>query len=357
MELSLAENIRKYRKDRRLTQEMLAELLGVTTGAVYKWESGLSVPELNLIVEMADFFDISVDALLGYRMKDNRLEQAEERIHSYVQKRDPQAMAEAEKLLRRYPHLFSVVHGAADVYIGFGSVNHGKKELHRALELLEQSLLLISQNQDPRINEMTIYAEMAHLYLLLGEKEKGIDLWEQHNIGGLFDDIIGISLALYLHRPEEAEPFLRDAFVQNINSMLNTVSGLVFLFCSYGDYRMSEEIVLWGIHFLESLRANDQICFLDKMNAVQLILLSHTLICAGKADEAGHYIEKAAKIAETFDASPDYSLRSIRFVPSVADTVVYDTLGITASESIETVISACDNQILSVLWKEYYSHE
>ena len=38
----LAENIRAFRKARSLTQEQLAEVLGVTTGAVYKWEARLS---------------------------------------------------------------------------------------------------------------------------------------------------------------------------------------------------------------------------------------------------------------------------------------------------------------------------
>lgn len=47
MEMMLAENIRMYRKKKRLTQEQLAADLGVTSGAVYKWEAKLSVPELN----------------------------------------------------------------------------------------------------------------------------------------------------------------------------------------------------------------------------------------------------------------------------------------------------------------------
>ena len=42
MNISLSENIRSLRKERKLTQEQLAEVLGVTTGAVYKWESGVS---------------------------------------------------------------------------------------------------------------------------------------------------------------------------------------------------------------------------------------------------------------------------------------------------------------------------
>ena len=72
----LAENIRVLRKERSLTQEQLAEVLGVTTGAVYKWEAKLSQPELNMVMELADFFDTSVDVLLGYEMKDKHLEKS-----------------------------------------------------------------------------------------------------------------------------------------------------------------------------------------------------------------------------------------------------------------------------------------
>ena len=48
MKLTLSENIRSFRKERKMTQEQLATVLGVTVGAVYKWESGLSVPERYL---------------------------------------------------------------------------------------------------------------------------------------------------------------------------------------------------------------------------------------------------------------------------------------------------------------------
>ena len=43
MELKLSQHIRDYRREKHLTQEQLAEALGVTVGAVYKWESGGSL--------------------------------------------------------------------------------------------------------------------------------------------------------------------------------------------------------------------------------------------------------------------------------------------------------------------------
>ena len=50
MKLTLAENIRAFRKERRLTQEQFSEALGVTVGSVYKWESGQMTPELDMLV-------------------------------------------------------------------------------------------------------------------------------------------------------------------------------------------------------------------------------------------------------------------------------------------------------------------
>lgn len=50
MAFALSENIRSLRKARSLTQEQLAEALGVTAGVVYKWESRLSLPELPMLI-------------------------------------------------------------------------------------------------------------------------------------------------------------------------------------------------------------------------------------------------------------------------------------------------------------------
>ena len=205
MELKLSENIRALRKERRLTQEQFSEVLGVTAGAVYKWEAGISVPDLALIVEMADFFDTSVDVLLGYRTKDNRLASVVRRLEEYCRKRDPEAMIEAEKALKKYPNSFELVHAAADVYLIYGVEGRDREKLGRVLELLEHARLLIAQNQDPEISELTLRGKEAMAYFLLGDIDRSVELMKKHNVEGIFNDSIGASLALFSERGEEAE--------------------------------------------------------------------------------------------------------------------------------------------------------
>lgn len=108
MEGKLAENIRALRKEKKMTQEQLAECLDVTVGAVSKWESGATTPDLSMIMELAHFFAVSVDALLGYQWQNSSLEQTLERLKKLRQQRDyEQAIQLGEKELRRYPNLFS----------------------------------------------------------------------------------------------------------------------------------------------------------------------------------------------------------------------------------------------------------
>ena len=115
-----AKNIRAFRKGQGLTQEQLPEVLGVTVGAVYKWESRLSQPELKMIMAIADFFDTSVDVLLGYEMKDNRLQATVERLKKYRREKDLAGLAEAEMAMKKHPHNFDIVYTGASLYRVFG---------------------------------------------------------------------------------------------------------------------------------------------------------------------------------------------------------------------------------------------
>jgi transcriptional regulator with XRE-family HTH domain len=64
--LKINERIAFLRKQSKLTQEQLATALGVTNQSVSKWESGQCCPDIQLLPEIARFFHISTDLLLGY---------------------------------------------------------------------------------------------------------------------------------------------------------------------------------------------------------------------------------------------------------------------------------------------------
>ena len=63
--MTIGNTIANYRKQLGLTQEALAQKLGVTNQAVSKWELDLSCPDIQLLPALADLFGISIDAFFG----------------------------------------------------------------------------------------------------------------------------------------------------------------------------------------------------------------------------------------------------------------------------------------------------
>lgn len=67
---NLAKNLIKYRKASNLTQAELAEKLNYSDKAVSKWERGESVPDLYVLKQLADFYEVKIDTLLEEPKKD-----------------------------------------------------------------------------------------------------------------------------------------------------------------------------------------------------------------------------------------------------------------------------------------------
>ena len=355
MDIKLSDNIRKFRKERRLTQEQLAEVLGVTTGAVHKWESGMSIPDISLIVELADFFDTSVDVLLGYKMKDNHIESTIKRMDEMCRNSNPEALAEAEKLLKKYPNSFKAVHACAGIYSFFG-VGKGKEaECRRSLELYEQARILIDQNTNPRISEETILTQMSMAYSLIGEYEKAVDIMKEHNPNGMFSDNIGLIMALNLNKTKEAAPYLTEAMLLGFGTLLNSALGYTAVLCAEDKFITANKLVRVVINLMEGLYGTESISFADKEYAMAYVLLAYTTMKTGERDEAIELINKSVYHTKRFDSAPNYSIGKFLFdIPKEMSVVFRDILGDSAKESVETMLKYIDDAEIKELWDSSY---
>ncbi|MDY6023420.1 MAG: helix-turn-helix transcriptional regulator [Candidatus Borkfalkiaceae bacterium] len=61
----VGENIKELRKDKKMSQQALAEKIGVSQKAIDYLERGVNEPKATYIVKLADFFGVSADFLLG----------------------------------------------------------------------------------------------------------------------------------------------------------------------------------------------------------------------------------------------------------------------------------------------------
>jgi len=97
----LSENIKKYRKEQKLSQEELAVQIHVVRQTLSKWENNLSVPDADQLISLADVLGVSVNTLLGTELENPddpkdiaaELEKANKQIAQYAEEKRLQAEA------------------------------------------------------------------------------------------------------------------------------------------------------------------------------------------------------------------------------------------------------------------------
>ncbi len=71
-ECRIAERLIELRTAQGITQAKLAEVLEVSDKVISKWENGASMPDLNMLVSLANFYGVSTDSLLGIAKEENK---------------------------------------------------------------------------------------------------------------------------------------------------------------------------------------------------------------------------------------------------------------------------------------------
>lgn len=111
MTIYLGENIKKLRLERNITQETLAEFLGVTFQSVSRWERGEGYPDITLLPSIASFFDVTVDSLLGTdeAKREDKMRKYLELYDNIRLKEANSVFAEFKKAVKEFPGDFRIL--------------------------------------------------------------------------------------------------------------------------------------------------------------------------------------------------------------------------------------------------------
>lgn len=348
MNIGLGEKIRENRRRLGLTQEQLAEALGVTTGAVYKWESGKSYPELELLVETAAFFEISVDALLGYGWERLGMGETAEKLHSFaVQHRIDEGIRFAEQALLKYPNSFDVIYRSANLYF----LALSPECAGRAAELYKRAIGLLDQNMDSEIGIVTIQNRIAECYCYMDRTDEAVELLKKNNVGGINNARIGLILSQAAKSADEALKYLSDALIACYGRLYNVCIGCVNAYGAQNRLDEAEEITRWLLDLSDGLRASGKQTFIDRGMVRLYTVLANLSLIGGDEAKARERLEAAYELAERFDANPEYSVRAgMKFFHGAASATYYDDMGATAMSSIENYLEDAEDCALKPLW-------
>lgn len=229
--MSIGTTIKKLRRDRNITQEQLAELLGVSTNAVSQWECDKTAPDISHVPVLANIFEVSADILLGIDIsKSKKQSEIQEFTVRYAelhsQGKTEERLALCRSMQKKYPNDETVRYYLMRV-LQNGYVDESFDEI---VKLCEQ--LLGSTNMEYRIGAIR---GLCFTYLHKGDRAKALQ----------YADMIPPAEDLHLHLLEGNE------LVEHCQNYFWKVCDKMYLYMQYllnntdAGYSHEEKHEMW----------------------------------------------------------------------------------------------------------------
>ncbi|MGX7195249.1 helix-turn-helix domain-containing protein [Enterococcus olivae] len=179
MLLNIGEVLVEERKKKKITQQELADFIGVTKASVSKWENSQSYPDISLLPLLAAYFDLSIDELVSYQsqLSTKEIQNIYRSLQVSLQKSSEDTWQSIQSLLKRYYscHPFILQIGVflinhADSLSGANDQEEMKHYISKAKELFER---VIHHGNDSKMMDHALKMA-AYCSLLLGESEEVI---------------------------------------------------------------------------------------------------------------------------------------------------------------------------------------
>ena len=134
--------LKLLRKEKNLTQEQLAEQLGVSNRTVSRWENGNNMPDISLLSEIAEFYDVSIPELIyGERKSENMREEAKE----VAETMSDYAKAEKETLVKSIRNMSLIGLIALIIYMVLGRTSvYDRNNLFRYAYGISEALIYVT---------------------------------------------------------------------------------------------------------------------------------------------------------------------------------------------------------------------
>lgn len=177
--MQIGTNIKRLRREKEMTQESLAEYLGVSVSAVSQWESEKTAPDLSLIPPLCHLLGVTSDQLLGID-----LEAKERRIEEIINKANSRRRgynAEAYKILadglREYPDSFKIMQDLMyTIFPLIYDTDYSEKERKNFCdEIIRLGELMLEKCVDDNYRHSAIQL-LCFVYAKNGNRERAVEL-------------------------------------------------------------------------------------------------------------------------------------------------------------------------------------
>lgn len=242
--LQIGEVICKLRKERAITQEQLANFIGVSMAAVSKWENGISYPDITLLPVLAKFFNVTIDKLLNFEIElsNDEVKKIYSECEKFFNSADDfdLAIEKSKSYILEYPSSYYLKDKIAHLFFAYSwkadDEEKSMKMLTYAIELFED---VASSCTNTEIVECALFA-LGALYSSTDEEDKAIDSLNKIHKSQCDPNDILANIYIKQKKFKEARNLLQSKLYKYIHEISLICMNLA---TSYGRYEKDFDMV------------------------------------------------------------------------------------------------------------------
>lgn len=243
--MKINEQIKENRKKVGLTQEQVANYLGVSTPAVNKWERGSTYPDISLLPALARLLKIDLNKLFSFHKELTEMEVkmfTVELVETAQNSDFRVAFEMAVEKIRQYPYCDSLLYSTANILDSFlvlSTIDKNQKE-----EYEKQIILWYEQVASGREEAIKISAvsKLAEKYIKSADYDKAINLIEQIPEYSIDKISFQINILIQQEKAEEAAPLLEGKLLQDIQKIQTNLFKLIDIEMKVGNQEKAKQI-------------------------------------------------------------------------------------------------------------------
>lgn len=236
---NIGEHILRFRRKKGITQEALADFVGVTKTSVSKWETGTTLPDIQILPELAAYFDVTIDELIGYKStlsKEQICFQYHRLAEVFGHKEFSEALDECSQMIKKYYSCYPFLQQMVILLLNHMGLATNEQEQNRAQELsfaLCEHILTECRSVAICNN---IIALKAMLKLQCGRAEQVIAMMEEETMNVNCVEDKGVLLTLAYLAVGDLDKAEKSAQI--------------------GMYRSLMDLIGYGLHLLETKKTD-----------------------------------------------------------------------------------------------------
>lgn len=318
--LNIANNIARLRRSKKITQEQLAEFIGVTKASVSKWENQQSTPDITILPQLAAFFDVTIDELIGYtpQLSKEQIQNLYQRFcKDFAERPFAEVMNETQMYVKRYYTCYPFLLQMCTLWLNHYNMADTEEKKREICLQIEKLCHHIKEN----CNNMNIYGNIVLIQSLirvqLGRIQEVVDELEEFSMSNRFGSQSMILLAhayAMLGNKEKADGCSQINMYETIMSLL--AGAVCYLKIQTEDLPACEETIdrierVAEIYQAAKLNPNSMAVFEYQ---AALCYLTHE-----KKQKALEHIEKYAVCLSYLFATTDLYLHGDAYFNKVED--------------------------------------